>query len=241
DQMRSANSPAALERDSSCLPAQGLQKGIRTGSLALRDGQRKQLCCPMPLLYIVRHGRVAVAPADADDPELSPEGQAQALTVAAELRARLRAGLPVITSPLRRCRETAAPLCALWKIQPTVEPRVAEVPGPPEAAMARTEWIRRSLLVDWPQLINLGQSLQQGYDATLVSWRAGVLQAIREYSRDVVIFSHFVPVNVLTGHATRSDRVACFLPDHTSVTVFETLGDGIRLVERGREKSARVS
>jgi hypothetical protein len=56
-----------------------------------------------------------------------------------------------------------------------------------------------------------------------------------------VVFSHFVPVNVLTGHATRSDRVACFLPDHTSVTVFETAGNDIRLVERGRELKSKVS
>jgi hypothetical protein len=56
-----------------------------------------------------------------------------------------------------------------------------------------------------------------------------------------VVFSHFVPVNVLTGRATRSDRVACFLPDHTSVTVFETTGSDIRLVERGRELKSKVS
>jgi hypothetical protein len=50
-----------------------------------------------------------------------------------------------------------------------------------------------------------------------------------------------VPVNVLTGHATGSDRVACFLPDHTSITVFETTATGIRLVERGRELKSKVS
>jgi hypothetical protein len=48
-------------------------------------------------------------------------------------------------------------------------------------------------------------------------------------------------VNVLTGLATRSQRVACFLPDHTSVTVFETTGDDIRLLERGRELKSKVS
>ncbi len=195
----------------------------------------------MPILYVVRHGRVAVSPADANDPELSPEGQAQALGVAEELSARLRAPIPILTSPMRRCRETAAPLCSLWQIQPVVEPRIAEVPGPPESAMPRAEWLRTSLVVDWPELISLGQSLQEGYDATLVSWRAGVLEAILECPHDAVLFSHFVPVNVLTGRATSSERVACFLPDHTSVTVFETTGERIRLIERGRELKPKAN
>jgi broad specificity phosphatase PhoE len=194
-------------------------------------------------LYVVRHGRVASSPADADDPELSAEGQSQALTVAEELRKRLAhhglsRPLPILTSPLRRCRQTAAPLSAIWGLQPIVEPRVAEVPGPPASALPREEWLRRSLVAEWPDLIQFGESLQDGYASVLTSWRAGVLEAVRECLHDVVIFSHFVPVNVLTGHATRSQRVACFLPDHTSVTVFETAGSEIRLIERGREKPA---
>lgn len=189
----------------------------------------------MPTLYIVRHGRVASNPEDSDDPELSPEGQSQARKVADELHARLPGKLPIVTSPMRRCRETAAPLSSLWGIEPVVEPRVAEVPGPPTSALPRAEWLKRSLLVDWPELIALGASLLEGYETTLTSWRAGVLEAVLAYPHDAVIFSHFVPVNVLTGRATRSERVACFLPDHTSVTVFETTGDQIRLLERGRE------
>jgi broad specificity phosphatase PhoE len=195
----------------------------------------------MATLYVIRHGRVASSPVDADDPELSAEGQSQALRVADELHARLPASLPILTSPLRRCRETAAPLCSIWGVEPVVEPRVAEVPGPPPAALPREEWLRRALLANWPELIKLGQTLENGYDTVLNTWRAGVLEAVLGYPHDAVIFSHFVPVNVLTGHATGSDRVACFLPDHTSITVFETTATGIRLVERGRELKSKVS
>ena len=195
----------------------------------------------MPTLYVVRHGRVAASPADPDDPELSLEGQSQAVMVADALRTRLPRPLPILTSPLRRCRETAAPLSATWKVEPIVEPRIAEVPGPPASALSREEWLRRALIAEWPELIKLGQTLQDGYDTTLNSWRTGVLQAVLACPHDAVIFSHFVPVNVLTGRATRSERVACFLPDHTSVTVFETAGEDIRLVERGRELQSKVS
>jgi broad specificity phosphatase PhoE len=195
----------------------------------------------MATLYVIRHGRVASSPIDPHDPELSAEGHSQALRVADELHARLPAALPILTSPLRRCRETAAPLCTLWGVEPVVEPRVAEVPGPPPAALPREEWLRRALVADWPELIKLGQTLEEGYDIVLHTWRSGVLEAVLGCPRDAVIFSHFVPVNVLTGHATGSDRVACFLPDHTSITVFETTGTGIRLVERGRELKSKVS
>ncbi|MBS0420671.1 MAG: histidine phosphatase family protein [Proteobacteria bacterium] len=192
----------------------------------------------MPTLYVVRHGHVHPSPSDPEDPELSARGHSQAASVAQELHGRLPSKLPIVTSPMRRCRETAAPLCAMWGVEPLVEPRVAEVPGPPPELLPRAEWIRQSLLVEWPEFIELGQSLVNGYDSMLTHWRAGVLEAVLACPHDAVIFSHFVPLNVLTGQATGSNRVACFLPDHTSVTVFETSGQGIRLLERGREKSA---
>jgi broad specificity phosphatase PhoE len=195
----------------------------------------------MPTLYVVRHGRVASSPTDAEDPELSAEGQSQALAVAQELLVRLPQPMPILTSPMRRCRETAAPLSAMWGTPPIVEPRVAEVPGPPPSVFPRDEWLRRSLVAHWPEFIELGQTLVDGYHTLLNRWRAGVLEAVLACPHDAVIFSHFVPVNVLTGHATGSDRVACFLPDHTSVTVFETTGMAIRLVERGRELNRGAS
>jgi broad specificity phosphatase PhoE len=189
----------------------------------------------MTTLYVVRHGRVAPNPVDKDNPQLGPDGREQAEAVALHLNSALPGPLAVVTSPLLRCRETAAPLCALWKTSPVVEPRMAEVPGPAVSAMPRDEWLRRALQAQWPDLIELGRSLQAGYEMTLRNWRRGVLEAALAQDRDTVIFSHFVPVNVLTGHATGSQRVACFLPAHTSVTIFETSGANIRLIERGRE------
>ena len=190
----------------------------------------------MATLYVVRHGRVDPAAHDPYDPDLSTEGHSQAASVAEELHARLPGRLPILTSPLRRCRQTAAPLCALWGMEPIVEPRVAEIPGPPPDLLSRAEWIRRSLVADWPEFIALGQSLVDGYHSVLTHWRAGVLEAVLACPHDAIIFSHFVPVNVLTGHATGSDRVACFLPDHASVTIFETNDNEIRLIEKGRQK-----
>ena len=40
--------------------------------------------------------------------------------------------LPVVVSPLRRTRETAAPLLARWSVEPVVEPAVGELTAPPD-------------------------------------------------------------------------------------------------------------
>ena len=195
----------------------------------------------MATIYIVRHGRVASAPADPWNPELSLEGRSQAIAVSEELSTRLPGKLPILTSPLRRCIETAAPLARLWGMAPVIEARAAEVPGPPTTALPRDEWLRRALVADWPELIQLGQTLQDGYDKALAGWRENVMLAVLACRSDTVIFSHFVPINVLAGRALRTERVASFRPDHTSVTIFETSGDEIRLLERGREMATPVS
>jgi|SRR5579872_1827806 len=194
----------------------------------------------MPILYMVRHGRVCAESADELNPQLSPEGHSQAAAVALELSARLPGPLPIVTSPMRRCRETASPLSTRWRTEPLLDPRLAEIPAPPPAQLARKEWIQRSLQVDWHEFMALGGSLQSGFDAVMEKWRQQVIESVLAFKRDTVIFSHFVPLNVLAGHATGSQRVTCFLPDHTSITVFETSGSDIRLLERGRESRARV-
>ncbi|MBV8062874.1 MAG: histidine phosphatase family protein, partial [Nevskia sp.] len=89
----------------------------------------------MPLIYLVRHGRVSDTPQDPRDPELDAAGHAQAEAVAQDLLRRLPQPLPILCSPLRRCRETAAPLATAWNIAPDIEPRVIEVPSPHSAAL----------------------------------------------------------------------------------------------------------
>src|ERR1700754_846276 len=106
--------------------------GLRLGDASWAVMLAACLYAPgMPTLYVVRHGHVHPSPTDLEDPELSAQGHTQATSVAAELHARLPRKLPILTSPMRRCRETAAPLCTMWGVAPIVEPRIAEVPGPP--------------------------------------------------------------------------------------------------------------
>ena len=63
------------------------------------------------------------------DPDLDDLGRAQAVTAADRLEL-LAAPEPlaVITSPLRRCRRTAAALCERWAVDPVVDVSIAEIP-----------------------------------------------------------------------------------------------------------------
>ena len=79
----------------------------------------------MAIVHLVRHGR-ATGGWDVDpDPGLDDVGIAQAASLAdrfAPLGAR-----PIITSPLRRCRETAVPLAVRWELTPRVDSLVTVV------------------------------------------------------------------------------------------------------------------
>lgn len=83
----------------------------------------------MARLFLIRHGEAAAAWGGADDdPGLSERGRAQAEAAAATLLA--EPGLQLISSPMRRCRETAAAYEGAVGRVARIEPRVSEVATP---------------------------------------------------------------------------------------------------------------
>ena len=75
----------------------------------------------------------------------------------------------------------------------------------------------------------------------LAAWRQAVVDALLERREDTVIFSHFIAINVATGAALGDDRLISFRPDNCSVTIFETSGTALKLVEQGREAETKVN
>lgn len=195
----------------------------------------------MPRIYMIRHGKAA-AGWDADaDPGLDDLGRKQAEAAADNIEKRVGAPLPVLSSPLRRCRETAEPLSGRWGLQPVIEPRVAEVPSPVEDLRARGEWLRSIMAGTWADAVAAGDGKHTAYDSKLLAWRQSVVDALLELENDTVIFSHFIAINVALGHAVEDPRVICFKPDNGSVTVFETKGSTLSLLEQGREADTKVN
>src|ERR1700694_1163169 len=123
----------------------------------------------MSRIYLVRHGRAAADWGAHVDPGLDDVGRAQAEAMAGELAP--QGPLPLIASPLRRTRETAAALERRWRIAARIEPRVGEIPSPVEDLAGRGDWLRGIMQRRWPEL-----------EEPLQRWGAAVIEARRGVS-----------------------------------------------------------
>jgi broad specificity phosphatase PhoE len=182
----------------------------------------------MSKIYLVRHGQAASAWGLEKDPGLDDLGCSQAQAAAQRLAP--LGPLPVISSPRARTRETAMPLAKIWDIEPAIEERVGEIRFPSETPADRVRWLKEVMVDQWP---NLDQDLQQ--------WRREVIEALLAIETDTVAFTHFIAINAAVGHAIGDNRVMSFRPHNVSITILETDGDGLYLVERGVEADTRVN
>jgi broad specificity phosphatase PhoE len=189
----------------------------------------------MPRIYLVRHAKPAAAWGDDPDPGLDALGATQAAAVARHL-AQTMSRAPVYTSPLRRCRETAQPLCALWGCDATLLPSVAEIPSPPIDSAARREWLITGMRGTWRELQDAAPAGSIDY----LQWQRSVVDALLALAQDCVIFTHYIAINVAAGAAQQREEVVCFRPDHASVTVLDADAQRLRLIELGREAETGV-
>lgn len=194
----------------------------------------------MTHLYMIRHGKPAATWGDqgADpDPGLDDAGRAQAQATADALLALPEAERPVrvLSSPLRRCRETAEPFAHALGVPLTIEPAVAEIPTP--AALSpeeRSPWLREAFAGEWSAITG---------DLDYEDWRAGVTDALVAAvadGRPAAVFSHYVAINAAVSAALDDPRVLAFRPDHCSVSLFNVTDGRVLLVEKGREAATGV-
>ena len=177
----------------------------------------------MARIYMVRHGKAAAGFGENMDPGLDALGQSQAEAVAQHLRS--MGPLPILSSPLRRTQETAMPLTKLWDRKAIIESAVAEIPSPKGLSHEdRVVWLRKVMAGSW-----------RSVTPELAEWREACIAAIAALGTDTVIFSHYVAINVLAGHATADDRVVNFSPENCSVTRLEVRDGQISLLGRGTE------
>ena len=181
----------------------------------------------MSRIYLIRHGRAAADWGSHVDPGLDDVGRAQAEAMAGELAP--KGPLPLIASPLRRTRETAAALERRWQIGARIEPRVGEIPSPVEDLAGRAEWLRGIMQRRWPEL-----------EEPLQRWREAVIEALRALSEDTIVVSHYVAINVAVANALGDPRVTCFRPDHCSCTVLDVVDRRLVLIELGAQAATRV-
>ncbi len=181
----------------------------------------------MPRIYLVRHGRAAASFVEANDPGLDVLGRQQAEATA--LRLAVLPPVQLLTSPLKRARETAIPMETRWKRTARIETAIAEIPSPGIAFAERGPWLRAIMSSTWGK----APALQQ-------AWAREVVATLVAQPEDVIVFTHFVAINVAVAHALGRDEVTVFHPDNASVTILETDGTSLRLIEKGSEAATSV-
>lgn len=182
----------------------------------------------MTRIHLVRHGRASAGWDSDPDPGLDAVGRHQA-TTAADLLAPL-GPMRLISSPLRRCQETAEPLGSRWGIEVEVVPAVAEIPSPEGVAMQDcVEWLRLAMRGGWTDL-----------GGRYTEFRDGVVAAIAGMPADAVVFSHFIAINAVIGAALGDDRLVIRSLDNCSITIIEVTGGALRLVEGGHEADTLI-
>jgi broad specificity phosphatase PhoE len=188
----------------------------------------------MTATFMIRHGKPQSSWGEVGDPDpgLDAAGQAQAEAAADQLAALPLAERPrlVFASPLRRCRETAAPFARRIGAEVVIDPRFGEIPTPEGVTLeGRAAWLRAAFAGRWSQIPG------GDYDA----WRRSVGQALVERA-GAAMFSHFVATNAAAACALDSEAVVVFRPDHASITRFDVTDRRLRLVERGAEAATQV-
>jgi broad specificity phosphatase PhoE len=183
-------------------------------------------------LTLVRHGRP-----DEDgsqrphDPGLRADGRRQAQAVATLLAD--EGVTRVVTSPMRRARETAQPLASQLGLP------LATIDGWAEAdrhldRYRSTETLRALGEAEWNRFL-ADPVRYLGHDPD--RFRADVLGALRQTleaadDAHVVVFTHGLPINLVLSHILGLERIIHFQPGYGSVT---------RLRARGAERLGILS
>jgi broad specificity phosphatase PhoE len=161
-----------------------------------------------------------------DDPGLSEAGRVQAEAAAAVLA---RFGpLAILSSPMRRCRETAVPYERRTGSSAGIEASVSEVVAP-AGVTDRRSWLR----ANFPWDPGAPRRQWSDVDLALRAWRDSVSSWALGMKRDAAVFSHFIAINALASVATGSDDTIVCVPGYASITEFEVREGALHLVRLG--------
>jgi broad specificity phosphatase PhoE len=179
-------------------------------------------------LFLIRHGEPFAAWGGGDpDPGLSEAGRAQAEKAVQSLAA--RGAAHIVSSPMRRCRETAAPFCAQIGVAAEIDVRVSEVATPPGISDRRT-WLQSN----FPWRGGPGRSWAS-LDPGLHRWRKDVLSAVATLPDQTAVFTHFIAINVIVGAALAHENTIVCRPNYASITELVSEDGALHLVSLGEE------
>ncbi|MGH6951042.1 MAG: histidine phosphatase family protein [Vitreimonas sp.] len=181
-------------------------------------------------MFLIRHGEPEAAwGGDRGDPGLSSQGHEQAAMAAAALSR--EGALAVLSSPMRRCQETAAPyLRRVGLAAAATRLDFGEVAAPVGTA-DRRGW----LMDNFPWRAGLPPRSWDAAAPELRAWRNAVLNAALAIREDTAVFTHFIASNVIVGAAMQSPHTIAFRPEYASITELDVRDGMIVLRHLGDE------
>lgn len=180
-------------------------------------------------IFLVRHGEAAASWGQESDPGLSELGREQAEQAARGLLGQLPDDVRLISSPLARAQETAVPLARELGAQVAIDDAYREIPSPVPLA-ERQDWLRAFMGQQWAEQ---GKELHQ--------WRQAMIDGLCALEGPVVIFTHFLVINTVVGHALDRLETLSFFPGNGSVTQLCRSGDNLHLVALGDQMESVVN
>jgi probable phosphoglycerate mutase len=188
-------------------------------------------------LLLIRHAlpvRIEAA-SGAADPGLSELGVRQAEALAAVLDGE---GVDVlVTSPLRRAIETAAPVAATLGLEPEVVDGLAEFDRDSNWYIPIEE-LRAAGDPRWLSYLDDHWGTEAGLDPT--GFRAAVVRSVEDViaanrGRKVAAVAHGGVINAYVGHVLRTPMPGVFEPTYTSITRVLAAGSGERMMKSMNE------
>lgn len=180
-------------------------------------------------IFLVRHGEAAASWGESPDPGLSVLGRQQAEDTAQLLMQYVGEDALLISSPLQRAIETAAPLSRALQLSVQEDDAFREIPSPVPLAQ-RQDWLREFMQQQWAE---------QAED--LKVWRKTAFQQLLELGQPAVIFTHFLVINAVVGQLLDRPQTLCFWPANGSVTRLRHNGSSLELIALGQELETRVN
>jgi probable phosphoglycerate mutase len=181
-------------------------------------------------IYLVRHGEAAASWAQAPDPGLSVLGQEQARAAARVLCPRVAAGeVQLLSSPMARALETAAPLAAELSLAVQVNEAFREIQAPVPLA-ERQAWLRGFMQQRWDEQPD-----------SLHLWRDQATRQLLALRSPAVVFTHFLVINAVVGQIQGAATTLYCWPDNGSITHLRSGDRGLELVALGAQMSTVVN
>jgi probable phosphoglycerate mutase len=180
-------------------------------------------------IYLVRHGEASASWGQDPDPGLSQLGVSQAHEAARLLQPQLADDVQLLSSPLARARETAAPLAAAMGLAPAISDAFREIRAPVPLA-ERQAWLRQFMQQRW-----------QEQSADLHLWRETAFSTLLQLQQPAVVFTHFLVINAVVGQLEGAEETLHFWPENGSITHLRKGDNGLELVALGAQMRSVVN